>query len=115
MARNKFIKRVAGLIVRGDCGNGTREDLQVILGGLDAILLDMLEPMERRAFDWIVERKLSVTSGDLSQELGIQQNHASMILSELCELWLLDRRKEHHKNGNFYIYTLHGDYEQVSK
>lgn len=111
MARSKFAQQIADLVARGECSNGTFEDLQVILGGLDSILEDMLEPMERKVFQWIVENEQPTTSNMVSKEFGIQQNHASMILSGLCDLYLLDRHQA--RDGKYFVYNLHGEYEAV--
>lgn len=113
MARNKYAKRISELIVRGECSNGDSETFQVIMGGLDAILLEMLEPLERQVFDWIAvgEGDLSTTSSAVSKEFEIKINHAGTILAALCDLCLLDRREVRDAHGKFYIYTAHGDWD----
>lgn len=110
MARSKYAKRISELITRGECSNGDFETLQVILGGLDTILLEMIEPLERRVFDWIVDGDLSTTSNAVSKQFNIKMNHAGTILGNLCDLCLLDRREVRDAHGKFYIYTAHGDW-----
>lgn len=103
--RNKWAKRIGEVIANLECVMNDSDQLVAAFGQLDDMMLDALEPMEREVFEWIWGRDsyyAAITSDIAAKAFSIKQNHASMILSNLCAYGLLNRTKG---QANSYVYN----------
>lgn len=107
MLRNKWALRIVKAISELECIDDDGYGLRTALEYLDAMLLEALEPSERKIYNYIANLDLAVVSEEIATEFNIKQNHASGLLKALTTYGLLDREVELDDNGRRFVYTVH--------
>jgi predicted transcriptional regulator len=110
MARNKWALQIGAVMADLECINDDSAAMYSLIGKIDDMMLEALSPKEREVFEWTWDLDSfysPITSEKLANHFHIKQNHASMILSDLCQYGLLDRREEINSSGRQFIYNLH--------
>lgn len=84
------------------------------LEAMHSLMLDVIEPRLRELYEWVVsgaddERPFGeVVSADVQQAWQRSKEDAATMLSQLCELGLLERVEERDSLGRRFVYGMPG-------
>jgi len=111
--RQAWSQRFADAITEVAQWTNTDVGAWMAIGLLNDMLIDSLEPMQRRVYEWIVENESVVSSEFVATHFRIRGNHAATVLLQLYKLKLLKRTLDTNGNSRQFWYRLNDDSDEV--